>query len=111
MHIYTEKIQPATSWIDPHSGEPMQMGFDPEKLIYAHCCDHPRQAKDCNVQCYYDGLSIWCAPDKGCKDPQLIAARKAREFRNRSAGQKARWMKASNAEAIRDERDSPYSEL
>lgn len=97
LHIYTEAMQPATGWTDTHSGEPMQMGFEPEKLIYAHCCGKQRPAKDCVVQSYYDGLSIWCAPDKGCKDPQVIAAKKAREFANRSAGQKARWAKASNA--------------
>jgi hypothetical protein len=98
LHIYTETMQPATGWMDTHSGEPMQMGFEPEKLIYTHCCGKQRPAKDCVVQCYYDGLSIWCAPEKGCKDPQVIAARKAREFANRSAGQKARWAKASNVE-------------
>lgn len=98
LHIHTETMQPATGWTDAHSGEPMQMGFDPEKLIYTDCCGQPRQAKDCVVQCYYDGLSIWCAPDKGCKDQLLIAERKAREFANRSAGQKRRWEKASNVE-------------
>lgn len=34
LHIYTETMQPATGWTDTHSGEPMQMGFAPEKLIY-----------------------------------------------------------------------------
>ena len=36
-------------------------------------------------------------PDKGCRDTQVIAERKAREFANRSAGQKRRWAKSSNA--------------
>ena len=96
-HIHTEKMQPATGWIDTHSGVPMQMGYPPETLIYAHCCGKQRQAKDCVVQCYYDGLSVWCAQEKGCKDPQAIAARKTLEFANRSAAQKARWAKGSNA--------------
>lgn len=96
LHIYTEAMQPATGWTDTHSGKPMQMGFEPERLIYAHCCGKQRPAKDCVVQCHYDGLNIWCAPDQGCKDPQAIAAKRAREFANRSAGQKARWAKASN---------------
>lgn len=94
LHIYTETMQPATGWTDTHSGEPIQMGFEPEKLIYTDCCGKQRPAKDCMVQCYYDGLSIWCAPEKGCKDPQVIAEKKAKEFANRSAGQKARWAKA-----------------
>ncbi len=97
LHIYTETMQPATSWTDTHSGEPIQMGYEPEKLIYTDCCGQQRPAKDCMVQCYYDGLSVWCAPAKGCKDPQVIAEKKAKEFATRSAGQKARWAKASNA--------------
>ena len=59
LHIYTEAMQPAIGWTDTHSGEPMHMGFAPEKLIYAHCCGKQRPAKDCVVQSYYDGLSIW----------------------------------------------------
>ncbi|MGL4557084.1 MAG: hypothetical protein ACRCV5_06255 [Afipia sp.] len=98
LHICTEVFQPATDWTDTHSGEPMRMGFEPEKLIYTDCCGKQRRAKDCVVQCYYDGLSIWCAPEKGCKDPLVIAKKKAQEFANRSAGQKARWAKASNVE-------------
>ncbi len=91
LHIHTETMQPATGWIDTHSGEPMQMGFEPEKLIHALCCAELRPAKNCVVQSYYDSLSIWCAPEQGCKDPQVIAAKKAREFENRSAGQRMRW--------------------
>jgi len=93
LHIYTESMQPATGWTDVHSAEPMQMGFEPDELIYTDCCRQKRQAKDCVVQSYYDGLRIWCAPEKGCKDPQLIAAKKAKEFANRSAGQKSRRAK------------------
>ena len=91
LHIYTESMQPATGWTDVHSGEPMVLGFEPEELIYTDCCRQKRPAKDCMVQSYYDGIRIWCAPKKGCKDPQFIAAKKAKEFANRSAGQKARW--------------------
>ena len=93
LHIYTESMQPATGWTDVHSAEPMQMGFEPDKLIVTNCCFEKRPAKDCMVQSYYDGLRVWCAADKGCKDPQFIAAMKAKEFLNRSAGQKARWMR------------------
>lgn len=90
-HIYTEGMQPATGWTDMHSSEPMQMGFDPETLVYTDCCGKQQTAKNCLVQCYYDGLSIWCAPGEGCKDPLVIAEKKAQEFANRSTGQKARW--------------------
>ena len=56
LHIYTESLQPATGWTDVHSGEPMEMGFEPDKLIYTDCCRQKRPAKDCMVQSYYDGL-------------------------------------------------------
>ena len=100
LRIYTEAMQPATGWTDIHSGQPMRMGFAPERLIYAQCCCAKRPAQDCVVQCYYDGLGVWCAAGRGCKDPQVIAEKKAREFLNRSAGQKARWAKASNETKI-----------
>ena len=86
-------MQPATKFVDLCGESEIHGGFEPYKLIYTNCCDKPRYAKDCIVQCYYDGLSIWCAQNKGCKDPLVIAERKAREFANRSAGQKRRWSK------------------
>jgi hypothetical protein len=79
----------------------MHMGFEPEELIYTQCCKKQRPAKCCVVQSYYDGLMIWCAHEKGCKDPKVIAAKQAQEFANRSAGQKARWLRESNAQAKR----------
>ena len=90
LHIYTETIQPATGWTDTHSEEPMQMGFRPEKLIYAHCCGKKRMEKNCVVQSYYDGLSIWCAQGHGCNNPQVIAAKKWKQHMNRSRAQRAR---------------------
>ena len=97
LHIYSPALQPATGWIDTHSGEPMKMGFEPEQLIYTGCCRKQRPAKDCVVQSCYDGLNVWCAPEKGCKDPQVVAAKKAKAFAARSAGQRARWAKTSPA--------------
>lgn len=94
-------MQPATGWTDTHSGEPMFLSFEPDALIYTHCCRQKRPAKDCVVQSFYDGLQIWCAADKGCKDPQLIAAMKAKEFANRSAGQKARRAKVEQAKPVK----------
>ena len=94
VHVYTAEMQPATGWIDTHSSEPIQMGYAPEDLVWACCCNKRRPAKDCTVQSFYDGLRIWCAPEKGCKDPLVITEIKAQEFANRSAGQKARWAKS-----------------
>lgn len=98
LHIYRTDAQPATGWIDTHSGEPIRMGFDQGKLLWCLCCDKQHPASDCVVYSYYDCTLIYCADGRGCKDPQVIAAKKAREFANRSAAQKARWSKASNAE-------------
>lgn len=96
LHIYTARFQPATCYTFDLDGEQVQLGFEPDAMIYTDCCRKKRPAKDCVVQCYYDHTAVWCAQDSGCKDPQVVAERKAREFANRSAGQKARWAKASN---------------
>lgn len=90
LHIYTTEKQPATGWTDTHSGEPIQMGWPPEKLIYAQCCGKKRPAKNLVVQSYYDCTMIWCAEGHGCKHPQAIAAKRWREHMNRSRAQQAR---------------------
>ena len=91
MHIYTAPTQPATGWIDTHSGEPIRMGFEPEKLIHTDCCREKLPAKDLVVQSLYGCLRVFCAEGKGCKDMTVFANKKARAFKNRSEGQKARW--------------------
>lgn len=96
IHIYAPALQPATGWIDTHSGEPMHFGFPPEAMIYADCCKKRRMARDCVVQCCYDGLNIFCAAGHGCKNPDVAAEKKSREFANRSAAQRARWKKNGN---------------
>ena len=96
IHFYAPELQPATGWIDTHSGEPMHFGFPPEALIYTNCCNKKRMAKDCMAQCCYDGLNIFCAPGHGCKDQAEICAKKSLEFANRSAAQRARWKKNGN---------------
>lgn len=93
VHIFTTNLQPATGFVDNNFAEPVNMAFDPDELLYTECCDKQRPAKDCMVQCYYDRLAAWCADGKGCKDPAVIAEKKAKEFANRSAGQKRRWVK------------------
>lgn len=37
IHIYTEKMQPATSFVDTNSDEPIQTGFSPDEVIYTKC--------------------------------------------------------------------------
>ena len=92
-HIYTANTQPATGWIDQCGEVEIRGGFDAGEMIRCGCCGKKRPAEDCVVQCYYDGMSVWCAHGKGCKDPLVIAAKKAREFCNRKAGQIARRAK------------------
>jgi hypothetical protein len=97
LHIYRTNVQPATDWMDMNSSEPIQMSWPPETLLWCCCCGKQHPASGCVVYSYYDGPMIYCADWHGCKDPQVIAEKRSREFRNRSVGQKARWAKASNA--------------
>jgi len=90
IHFFSAELQPATNWIDHCGDVEVRGGYPKDQPLWCECCGQQHLAKDCVVQCYYDGMSVWCAPDKGCKDPNAIAEKKAREFANRSAGQKAR---------------------
>lgn len=95
LHIYTAPLQPATCWTDHHSGKLLTIRWPKDRRLWTHCCGLRRLAKNCVVQSYYDSLMAWCAKGKGCKDPKEIAAKQRREFRCRSAGQKARRKKES----------------
>src|SRR3990167_8923998 len=95
VHIFTAKMQPATDFIDDCGAIPIHFSFKSDDLLYCQCCNKEHTAKDCVVQVYYDDTSTWCAPGKGCKDPHVIDAKKAKEFANRSAGQKKRYAKCN----------------
>ena len=97
MHIYTVSLQPATAYIYECGSKSFHSGFQPDELIHTCCWGKKMRADTCVVQCFYDRLNIWCAEDKGCNDPGILAAKKAQEFSNRSAGQKARWKKEQPA--------------
>lgn len=90
LHVYTERLQPATCWTDRYSGKPLTIRWPQDRLLWTRCCGLRRRAKNCVVQSYYDALMVWCAEGKGCKGPKVIAAKQRREFRHRSVGQKAR---------------------
>ena len=90
IHIYKADGQPAINWFDTHSGEPIDMSYPPDKLLWCNCCGFQRPASDCVVYNYYDCNMIYCAKDKGCKDPAVIAAKKAEQFRKRGIAQKMR---------------------
>ena len=94
MHIYSANMQPATRWQDCHLDPPFVVECPGNTLIFCQCCHKRRPAKNAQVQSYYDCTMVWCAEGKGCKDPKAMATKKRREFRNRSNGQKTRWMDA-----------------
>lgn len=97
IHVYTAPMQPATKWVDRSSGHPLRGGWRGGAAIMCQCCWQKRRARNCIVQCFYDGLYVWCAPGKGCKDPAKIAASKRREFRNRSRGNRLAWQRRAVA--------------
>lgn len=103
MHIYTANMQPATGYVDQCGEIEFSGGYTPYQLIYCRCCGKKRRAKNCVVQCYYDGLRIWCAEGKGCKNLAAVAARKRKHHMNRSRAQQARWARAG-ADATQDKR-------
>ena len=66
VHIYTAPKQPATRWVDSNLDPPRVIEWPAHRLVFAYCCGKRRLAKNCVVQSYYDGVYIWCAPERGC---------------------------------------------
>jgi len=93
VSIYTTHMQPATGWIDQCGEVEIRGGFDAGEMIRRGCCDKKRPAEDCVVQCYYDGMSVWCAEGKGCKSHAEIEQKRLIAHGNRSRGQMARRAK------------------
>ena len=90
IHIYTAVLQPATDYVDRCGEVEYHGGWPPGKLLFCSCCEKMRPAKNCVVQCYYDGMRIWCAAERGCKHPQAIFRKRWKEHMNRSLAQQAR---------------------
>ena len=95
LHIYSDRMQPATGFQDHTFDPPMSFGAKAGRLIWCECCRKRHRAANVVVQCYYDGWRYWCAPGKGCKAPKVIAAKRRLEFRNRSQGQTRRWARVA----------------
>lgn len=100
LHVYTAAMQPATAFVDRCGEVEIEGGFDAGTMIYTHCCGKKRLAEKCVVQCFYDGLSIWCAAGHGCKHPGALATKRRREHMNRSRGQQARRLREHEARAL-----------
>ena len=99
LHIYSAKMQPATAYLDQCGEVEIRGGWKPDEMIRSECCGKLRPAKNCAVQCYYDGMRVWCADGHGCKHQQAIARKRRQEHMARSRAQQARRAreKASNA--------------
>jgi hypothetical protein len=93
-HLFTENLQPATNWVDRCGGHEHRDGWKPGVLLRPLCCGKRRRASACGVQVFYDGIRIWCAAGKGCKDPREIERKRRAAFKRRSEGQRRRWGKA-----------------
>jgi hypothetical protein len=91
LHIYTSPMQPLTKYVDHTFDPPWECSTPGGRLVYCECCRKRRFARDVVIQCYYDGARLWCAPGRGCNNPKLAEAKRRREFKNRSRGQKRRW--------------------
>lgn len=91
IHIYRADDQRATSYSMASVGFDRAFTNPPGRLFWTMCCDKRRPAKNLNVHVYYDGTYYFCASNKGCKDPAFIEAKRRREWRNRSLGNKRAW--------------------
>ena len=67
VHVYVAASQPATRFVDRHSGKAFWSRCNPRRLWWCDCCRKRRWAKYVRVQVYYDGIRRWCAPGHGCK--------------------------------------------
>lgn len=93
IHVYMQKMQPATHFVDNCGSAPATAGYAPKSLVYCECCSRRRRAENCGVQVYYDCLKIFCADGKGCNNQREIERKARRIHNNRSRGQKRRWNK------------------
>lgn len=93
IHINSPRLQPATDYLDNAGAVSLKGGYKPYELLHPECCGKPRYAMLLNIQCRYDGYSLWCQPEQGCKDAGVIAAKKKKEAYNRSQGQLRRYAK------------------
>lgn len=97
LHIFRARDQRATRYIDDVMGVNHYVTNPANRLFWAYCCDKRRPAKNLTVHVYYDGTYYFCAAGTGCKDPAFIAAKRRREFRNRSVGNRAAWARRKAA--------------
>lgn len=67
VHLFVERSQPATRFVNPHGARAFWTRRKPQQLIPTDCCRRRRWAKYVRVQVYYDGIRRWCAPGHGCK--------------------------------------------
>ena len=66
VHIYTALHQPATRFVDHHSGRAHWFRYPARSLFRCQKCGINRWAKYMVAQVYYDSVRFWCAPGHGC---------------------------------------------
>ena len=98
-HIFRSAMQPATNYADATFDPPMEGGWPPEKMLFCESCDQCWPASQMAVQCYYDGMRLWCAEGHGCKDPARIEAYQERTRARRSIAQIMRHARAKEEAA------------
>lgn len=67
IHIFTERVQPATNFVDTHGLQPRRVRCSPRRLWCVDCCRTRRWAKYVRVQIYHDKVNRFCADGHGCK--------------------------------------------
>jgi hypothetical protein len=75
VHIFIEKAQKATSFVDRHGPKPVRIRIDPRCQVYCFDCDRRRWAKNMAVRVYYDCTRFYCSP---CCPPRKKGRRLAR---------------------------------
>mgnify|MGYP001566199842 CR=1 FL=1 len=66
LHIYTAGHQPATRFVDDHSGRRIWFRHPKQALAYCWKCRKRRWVSHLTVQVFFDSLRFWCAPSHGC---------------------------------------------
>lgn len=58
VHIFTAAMQPATSFVDRCGETPIKAGWRGGAVLMCQCCWQRRRARNCVVQCFYDGWYV-----------------------------------------------------
>ncbi len=100
LHVYVERCQPATDYVDRNLDPPARCGFSPDEYLWCHRCRECWPASGMVIQVYYDHASIWCAEGHGCRDAKRMRKHQEAKRRNRSEGMKESWRRRKEAASV-----------